>query len=119
MGDVRPQTDAEILDASVYAAGESNVIYCAYVTYITSNLGHGSETKFDLKVRHKERLLRKVMVAYLGAASDFTGKHRPVRPATMTLTCEIRTRNYTRALTDHLDTSTRRPILSLRRYVLL
>lgn len=36
--------------------------------------GHGTETKFDLNVQHKERLIRKAMVAYLGAASEFTGE---------------------------------------------
>jgi len=52
--DVRPQTDTELLDASVYATG------------------HRSKTKFHVNVRLKERLIRKAMVAYLGAASEFT-----------------------------------------------
>jgi hypothetical protein len=62
-----------------------------HVTYNDANSGHGSETKFDLKVRHKERLLRKVMVAYLGAASEFTGKPYLNEPYGIALTCEIRT----------------------------
>ncbi|KII84114.1 hypothetical protein PLICRDRAFT_702060 [Plicaturopsis crispa FD-325 SS-3] len=51
---VQPQTDAEILDASVYASGL------------------GTETKFTLDVRERERRLRKAVVAYIGAASQFT-----------------------------------------------
>lgn len=39
-----------------------------------TNSGHGSETKFNQNVRRKERLMRKAMVAYLGTASEFTGK---------------------------------------------
>lgn len=38
-----------------------------------SSLGFGSATKFDVEVRKKERLLRKALVAYAGATSDFTG----------------------------------------------
>lgn len=37
------------------------------------HLGHGSETKFDVNVHKKERLIRKAVVVYLGAASEFTG----------------------------------------------
>jgi hypothetical protein len=32
-------------------------------------------TKFDQAVKVKERLVRKAMVAYLGAASQFTGRY--------------------------------------------
>ncbi|TFK69765.1 hypothetical protein BDN72DRAFT_959281 [Pluteus cervinus] len=34
--------------------------------------GFGSETKFELSVRRKEKLLRKSIVAYIGAANEFT-----------------------------------------------
>ncbi|KAE9406107.1 hypothetical protein BT96DRAFT_955003 [Gymnopus androsaceus JB14] len=51
---VKPQTDGEIFRASVLASG------------------FGSATKFDVEVRKKERLLRKALVAYAGATSDFT-----------------------------------------------
>ncbi|KAJ6542676.1 nucleoporin Nup186/Nup192/Nup205 [Mycena capillaripes] len=51
---VSPQTDAEMLNASVFA------------------LGHGSETKFDVNKRQKERMMRKCVVEYIGAASEFT-----------------------------------------------
>jgi hypothetical protein len=40
-------------------------------------LGHGSDTKFDVNVRQREQLIRKVMVTYLGTASEFTGKYLP------------------------------------------
>ncbi|KAH7924355.1 hypothetical protein BV22DRAFT_1035258 [Leucogyrophana mollusca] len=51
---VKPQSDAEILQASVLAPG------------------HNSETRFDVDVRQQERLLRKAIIEYLGAASEFT-----------------------------------------------
>lgn len=37
-------------------------------------LGYGSESKFDVNVQRKEALLRKAMIVYLGASSQFTGK---------------------------------------------
>ncbi|KAJ7041203.1 nucleoporin Nup186/Nup192/Nup205 [Mycena alexandri] len=51
---VTPQTDAEMLSASVFA------------------LGYGSDTKFDVNKRQKERMMRKCVVEYIGAASEFT-----------------------------------------------
>ncbi|TFK37612.1 nucleoporin Nup186/Nup192/Nup205 [Crucibulum laeve] len=51
---VVPQTDVEIQNANIFA------------------FGFGSETKFDVSVRQKDRLLRKAIVAYIGAAGDFT-----------------------------------------------
>ncbi|KAJ7620549.1 nucleoporin Nup186/Nup192/Nup205 [Mycena polygramma] len=51
---VTPQTDAEMLSASVFA------------------LGYVSDTKFDVSKRQKERLMRKSVVEYIGAASEFT-----------------------------------------------
>lgn len=33
----------------------------------------GSDNKFQVTVKKKERLLRKSVIAYLGAASEFTG----------------------------------------------
>ncbi|KAF9219350.1 hypothetical protein BS17DRAFT_804452 [Gyrodon lividus] len=51
---VRPLTESEITQASVFAPG------------------HQSETKFDVRVRRQELLLRKAVLEYLGAASDFT-----------------------------------------------
>ena len=36
-------------------------------------LGHGGKSKFDVKVQREERLLRKSVIAYIGAAGDFTG----------------------------------------------
>jgi nuclear pore complex protein Nup205 len=53
---VKPQTDAEVLRASVFASG------------------HGSTTQFDLNLRRQERLLLKAIVEYLGTASEFTGE---------------------------------------------
>lgn len=40
-------------------------------------LGYKSETKFEASVHQKEVLLRQAMVAYLGAASEFTGTPCP------------------------------------------
>ncbi|KAF7326845.1 hypothetical protein MVEN_02578300 [Mycena venus] len=50
---VQPQTDAEMLSASVFA------------------LGYGSDTKFDVNKRQKERMMRKSVIEYIGAASEF------------------------------------------------
>ncbi|KAI6142345.1 nucleoporin Nup186/Nup192/Nup205 [Pisolithus tinctorius] len=50
---VKPQTDTEVLHASVLAPGRS-------------------ESRFDATVRHKLLLLRGAVIEYLGAASDFT-----------------------------------------------
>lgn len=38
-----------------------------------SDVGYGSETKFDITVRQRERLLQKSIIVYVGVASDFTG----------------------------------------------
>ncbi|KAF7320904.1 Nucleoporin [Mycena chlorophos] len=54
LADISPQTDVEMLSASVLA------------------IGHGAETKFDIQKRQKERLMRKCIVEYLGTASEFT-----------------------------------------------
>ncbi|OJA08231.1 hypothetical protein AZE42_08910 [Rhizopogon vesiculosus] len=51
---VKPQTDAEVLRASVFAPG------------------HGSTSQFDLNLRRQGRLLLKAVVEYLGTASEFT-----------------------------------------------
>ncbi|KAJ3995979.1 nucleoporin Nup186/Nup192/Nup205 [Lentinula boryana] len=51
---IKPITDGEILRASVLASG------------------FGSRSKFDIKVRRTEQLLRKALVAYAGATSEFT-----------------------------------------------
>jgi hypothetical protein len=37
-------------------------------------IGLNSKTKAALEASHKEQLLRKGIIAYLGAASDYTGK---------------------------------------------
>ena len=52
---IKPQTNSQVLDAGVFAPGLS------------------SGTKFDAAVRHKVLLLRRAVIEYLGAASDFTG----------------------------------------------
>ncbi|KAH9477078.1 Nuclear pore complex protein Nup205 [Psilocybe cubensis] len=49
-----PQTEADIALAQTFA------------------FGYGNRSKFDLKVRRKERSLRKSVVAYIGACSEFT-----------------------------------------------
>jgi len=51
---VRPQTESERLDANSRASAL------------------GSACSFDLILQRKERLLRKALIAYLGAASEFT-----------------------------------------------
>ncbi|KAI0651312.1 nucleoporin Nup186/Nup192/Nup205 [Trametes meyenii] len=51
---VKPQTDAELADASA------------------QSLEHGPESKFRVAVHLKDELLRNAVVSYLGVASDFT-----------------------------------------------
>ncbi|KAJ7128145.1 nucleoporin Nup186/Nup192/Nup205 [Mycena crocata] len=51
---ISPQTDAEVLSASVLA------------------IGHGQNSKFDISKRQKERMMRKSVVEYIGSASEFT-----------------------------------------------
>ncbi|OBZ74918.1 hypothetical protein A0H81_05368, partial [Grifola frondosa] len=51
---VKPQTDAELQDASVFAPD------------------YGSETKFRITVHRKSQLLHKAVITYLGTASEFT-----------------------------------------------
>ncbi|KAG6907715.1 hypothetical protein DXG01_007628 [Tephrocybe rancida] len=51
---VLPQTDAEMQWAKEHA------------------FGYGSQTKFDVKAHQREQLLRKSIIGYIGAASDFT-----------------------------------------------
>ncbi|KAF5375401.1 hypothetical protein D9615_007995 [Tricholomella constricta] len=53
-GHVVPQTDAEMQWANERA------------------FGYGSHSKFDVRVRQREQLLRKSLSVYIGAASDFT-----------------------------------------------
>ncbi|TFK47235.1 hypothetical protein OE88DRAFT_1811406 [Heliocybe sulcata] len=54
LGNVTPQTDAEKRDAETYVPGQSSL------------------TKFHVSIKQKERLLLESLVAYLGAASNFT-----------------------------------------------
>ncbi|KAG5340572.1 hypothetical protein C0989_001177 [Termitomyces sp. Mn162] len=49
-----PQTDVEVQLAKEHA------------------FGYGTQTKFDVKVRQRERCLRKSIAVYIGTASDFT-----------------------------------------------
>ena len=42
--------------------------------FICSEIGFGNQSKFDVKVQRRERLLRKGIVSYIGGASEFTGK---------------------------------------------
>ncbi|KAJ3972446.1 hypothetical protein EV361DRAFT_948793, partial [Lentinula raphanica] len=51
---IKPVTDGEVLHASVVAPG------------------FGSHSKFDVEVRRKEQLLRKALITYAGATSEFT-----------------------------------------------
>ncbi|KDQ54533.1 hypothetical protein JAAARDRAFT_38210 [Jaapia argillacea MUCL 33604] len=51
---VKPRTAAEVQDAAAYAPG------------------YGTNTKFDVNVRHRERMLQQALIAYLGTTSNFT-----------------------------------------------
>lgn len=51
-----------------------NMVFCLdAVCALIVILGHGSESKFDVSVQRKEALVRKAMIVYLGASSQFTG----------------------------------------------
>ena len=69
---VKPQTDAEVLDASVYASGKFSSLHFSQRKNNQIS-GYGTDTKFDISVRQKERLLRKAIITYIGTASQFTG----------------------------------------------
>ncbi len=69
---MRPITDAEMLSASVLSSGRLFLHFFG-ASEMTSVQAFSSETKFDVNVRQKERLLRKALVAYIGSASEFTG----------------------------------------------
>ena len=43
-------------------------------TLTVPSSGLGSRSKFDVLVEKKERLLRKSVISYIGAASEFTGQ---------------------------------------------
>jgi nuclear pore complex protein Nup205 len=93
---VIPNGDAEVQESNVYA------------------FGHGGVSKFDLKVRRKEELLRKAIISYIGSASDFTGTFR-------TLVCDVflsscRNRDQLGPVTHHCHTKTRRARLKVFRY---
>ena len=99
-----PQSDAEVQRANNHAFG-------AYLVCMTRrvidgvHIGYGSESRFDVSVRQRERLLRKSIVAYIGAGSDFTGRSFPV-PDKPRNSIHCRTGNYTRAVTyRHSSTS--------------
>ncbi|KAI0317152.1 nucleoporin Nup186/Nup192/Nup205 [Amylostereum chailletii] len=59
---VQPQSDSERLDASVLAPGK--------LLFKCSRYAHDS--KFDIAVQTKEKMLRKALIAYVGTASEFT-----------------------------------------------
>lgn len=70
---VVPQTELEVKMSQQYALGAlalrssnvfDNTVHCT---------GSGSQTRFDVQVKEKENLLRKVLVSYMGTASDFAG----------------------------------------------
>jgi nuclear pore complex protein Nup205 len=74
---VQLQTDTEMFSASIFALGElpSFPPFCRSVQ-ISINLfftGYGSDTKFDVNKRQKERMMRKCVIEYIGAASEFIG----------------------------------------------
>jgi len=70
---IRPQTEEEIRHANVLASG-LRILSTAEDDTNPSVAGFDSETKFDLDVRRRERLLRKALITYAGATSNFTGE---------------------------------------------
>lgn len=75
---VKPQTDAELLDAGLPAPGK--VFVTVTVLDFIEFTGFGRETRFRVSVHQKDQLLRRAIVAYLGTASDFTGISSVPRP---------------------------------------
>ena len=54
-----------------------NIFIVHIIFFAYSKTGFGTQSKFDVKVQRKERLLRKDIVSYIGGASEFTGKEDP------------------------------------------
>ena len=52
-------------------------IFIVHIFFCLIKIGFGTQSKFDVKVQRKERLLRKDIVSYIGGASEFTGKEDP------------------------------------------
>ncbi|EDR09686.1 uncharacterized protein LACBIDRAFT_319026 [Laccaria bicolor S238N-H82] len=64
-----PQTDQEHQAAKTRALGTTDNLSLS--SFLSIRTGFASESKFDVSVRRKQRLLRKSMVTYIGAASNF------------------------------------------------
>lgn len=52
-----------------------------FVLGLTMVQGDSSQSRFEATLRAKERRLRKAVIAYTGAASDFTGNSLAYMPA--------------------------------------
>ncbi|PPQ71980.1 hypothetical protein CVT26_007136 [Gymnopilus dilepis] len=68
---VVPQSDLDVQLSNAYAFALCPT-NCKILKNISLELGYGTQSKFEVKVQRKERLLRKSLVSYLGAASEFT-----------------------------------------------
>ena len=68
--------ESEVQASNVNAFGRSHFPHILPRSFLTKGLG--SDNKFQVLVKKKERLLRKSVIAYLGAASEFTGVFYPL-----------------------------------------
>ena len=64
-----------MMEVSLYASG---MFYCPIAFFLLSEprcwpTGHDARTRFDMNIRRKEWQLRKAIIVYIGAMSEFTG----------------------------------------------
>lgn len=96
-----------MLDANIYVFGLSSFIHNPRISaYSWPFLGSESETKFGVNVRQKERLLRKGLVIYIGAASEFTGLHCSHLSLVQYAYCQGRAGAYSRLLPRYTHSTT-------------
>lgn len=71
-------------------------------------LGYGGASSFDLILQRRELSLRKALIAYLGAASEFTGAYIDGSETVQSLRQQSRAGNYNSFITRSNDSTTRR-----------
>ena len=71
---VKPQTEAELADASVQSLGTHAIcfVHGQLLMPMTLTTEYAPESKFRAAVAMKEELLKNAVISYLGTASDFT-----------------------------------------------
>jgi len=81
------------------------------------NIGDGLDTKFDVRVRQKERQLRHAIITYIGTASDFTGEFAQLSFENRPKKKRSRAGNYCRFVTGDCDFPPGRTRFPIFRYI--